>query len=450
MRPLTVPGGRRELILAAGLKRGAPVDDLVRGALGDQGIGTASTGVGSAALGRSHADDARPRRFAVPAQDVTERRRDRRGGSPRGGRGYGARRVRPVAHRALDRRRGAGPHRRLAGVAHYAGVAVAARVRARGGRARRRWPTSCRFATEQVGAPLRARRSPGVLQSTLGNLPELFVVIFALHAGEVVVAQTSIIGSLFANALLVLGAVIVVGARAAGRRSCASARGCRRTPRRCCSSPSFIIVVVGISLASHDPASHHVQAVSTVAAVALLRRLPRVGRAATCAPTQPRDDARAPEARGPASSRSRCRSTLLALAGAGRRVRRRTGSSRALRPDDRPARHLRGVRGPRDRRDRRQRGRERRRARARRTRASPTSRSRVVKNSVAQIAAFLFPVLVLVSLLFSHRLTLRAGARLHRRAAAVRARGLADHRRRRGGRVRGLGADRALRRSSAR
>ena len=44
-----------------------------------------------------------------------------------------------------------------------------------------------------------------MLQSTLGNLPELFVVIFALRAGETVVAQTSIIGSIFANALLVLG-----------------------------------------------------------------------------------------------------------------------------------------------------------------------------------------------------------------------------------------------------
>ena len=44
-----------------------------------------------------------------------------------------------------------------------------------------------------------------MLQSTLGNLPELFVVLFALAAGEVVVAQTSILGSLFANALLVLG-----------------------------------------------------------------------------------------------------------------------------------------------------------------------------------------------------------------------------------------------------
>ena len=44
-----------------------------------------------------------------------------------------------------------------------------------------------------------------MLQSTLGNLPELFIVLFALSAGEIVVAQTSILGSLFANALLVLG-----------------------------------------------------------------------------------------------------------------------------------------------------------------------------------------------------------------------------------------------------
>src|SRR4029453_9697239 len=66
------------------------------------------------------------------------------------------------------------------------------------------------IATEAVGA----RFGPGltgVLQSTLGNLPELFVVLFALSAGEVVVAQTSILGSLFANALLVLGLAIVAG-----------------------------------------------------------------------------------------------------------------------------------------------------------------------------------------------------------------------------------------------
>src|SRR6202050_5249364 len=68
------------------------------------------------------------------------------------------------------------------------------------------------FATGQLGE----RFGPGVtgmMQSTLGNLPQLFVVIFALQKGELVVAQTAIVGSILANALLVLGLVIVVGAR---------------------------------------------------------------------------------------------------------------------------------------------------------------------------------------------------------------------------------------------
>ena len=72
----------------------------------------------------------------------------------------------------------------------------------------------------------------GVLQSTLGNLPEFFIVVFALSAGEIVVAQTSIIGSIFANALLVLGLVIVAGCRASrGRRDALLSRACRRTTR---------------------------------------------------------------------------------------------------------------------------------------------------------------------------------------------------------------------------
>ena len=40
-----------------------------------------------------------------------------------------------------------------------------------------------------------------------------------------------------------------------------------------------------------------------------------------------------------------------------------------------------------------------------RRRAHPTWRSRSIKNSVAQIAVFLFPALVLLSLFFEHRLT---------------------------------------------
>jgi Ca2+:H+ antiporter len=125
------------------------------------------------------------------------------------------------------------------------------------------------FATEALGE----RFGPGVtgvLQSTLGNLPELFVVIFALQKGELVVAQTAIVGSVLANALLVLGLVIVVGAR---RAPDGVMRFSRRLPRDTATLLQvtvFIIVLLGLSLAAHDPASHHVKVISAVGAVCLL------------------------------------------------------------------------------------------------------------------------------------------------------------------------------------
>jgi Ca2+:H+ antiporter len=125
------------------------------------------------------------------------------------------------------------------------------------------------FATEQLGE----RFGPGVtgmLQSTLGNLPELFVVIFALQKGELIVAQYAIVGSILANALLVLGLVIVVGAR---RAPDGLMRFSKRLPRDTATLLQvtvFIIVLLALSLASHDPASHHVQTISAVGAVCLL------------------------------------------------------------------------------------------------------------------------------------------------------------------------------------
>ncbi|HEX9482185.1 MAG TPA: hypothetical protein VF927_08810 [Solirubrobacteraceae bacterium] len=125
------------------------------------------------------------------------------------------------------------------------------------------------FATEQLGE----RYGPGVtglLQSTLGNLPELFVVIFALQKGELVVAQTAIVGSVLANALLVLGLVIVVGA---SRAPDGVMRFSKRLPRDTATLLQvtvFIIVLLGLSLGSHDPASHHVKTLSAIGAVCLL------------------------------------------------------------------------------------------------------------------------------------------------------------------------------------
>src|SRR3954471_12448270 len=153
-----------------------------------------------------------------------------------------------------------------AGIAHYAEApSVLAFVVA--GVALAGLASVVSFATEQVGARFGPAVT-GVLQSTLGNLPEFFIVLFALGAGQVVVAQTSVVGSLFANALLVLGAVIVVGARRDGVM-----RFRARLPQDTATlllSASFIIVLVALAVASHDEAARHVDTLSAVAAVCLL------------------------------------------------------------------------------------------------------------------------------------------------------------------------------------
>src|SRR4051812_3449437 len=152
----------------------------------------------------------------------------------------------------------------LAGVVHYAGgadlLAFGLAAVALGGLA---WVVS--FATEEVGQRFGPAVT-GFLQSTLGNLPEFFIVIFALSAGENVVALTSILGSLFSNALLVLGLVIVVGAaRSPDRRMLFRARLPNDTATLLLAA-SFIIVLVGLSLADKDLASSHIKTISGIAA----------------------------------------------------------------------------------------------------------------------------------------------------------------------------------------
>src|SRR5262249_14967854 len=110
--------------------------------------------------------------------------------------------------------------------------------------------------TEAVGAHFGPAVT-GALQSTLGNLPELFIVIFALRAGETVVAQFSILGSLFANALLVLGLAIAAGATT-------SRDGVMRFGSRLPNDTAtlmllavFLIAVLGLSDQLGDRASRH-------------------------------------------------------------------------------------------------------------------------------------------------------------------------------------------------
>ena len=155
-----------------------------------------------------------------------------------------------------------------AGAAHYAGAgAVLAFVVAGLALAGQAWIVS--FATEQVGERL-GPAATGFMQSTLGNLPELFVVIFALQKGEVVVAQTSIIGSLLANALLVLGLVIVVGARSAEGRCMTFSKRLPNDTATLLLLAVFIIVLLGLSDTVGDRASKHSVAISAVGALCLL------------------------------------------------------------------------------------------------------------------------------------------------------------------------------------
>lgn len=157
----------------------------------------------------------------------------------------------------------------LAGIARYAsGIsAIAAFVMAGLALAGLAWVVS--FATEQVGRRFGPSIT-GLLQSTIGNLPEFFVVIFALGAGEKVVAETAILGSILVNALLVLGLVIVFGAR---REDDGVMRFSARLPNDTATLllvSTFIIVLIGLAVASHDPSSHHTKTISIVGAVAIL------------------------------------------------------------------------------------------------------------------------------------------------------------------------------------
>jgi Ca2+:H+ antiporter len=65
-------------------------------------------------------------------------------------------------------------------------------------------------ATERLSHRL-SPAATGVVQSTLGNLPELFLAVFALQAGLVEVVAAALVGSVLGNALLVLGVAFLVG-----------------------------------------------------------------------------------------------------------------------------------------------------------------------------------------------------------------------------------------------
>ena len=122
-------------------------------------------------------------------------------------------------------------------------------------------------ATEQLGERL-GPAATGILQSALGNLPELFVAIFALKKGLVAVVQAALVGLILGNSLLVLGLAFLVGGLRHGTQRFSSA------------APRTIAILTLLSVAAlavptlahglHTPADPHAEALSTICAVVLL------------------------------------------------------------------------------------------------------------------------------------------------------------------------------------
>ena len=122
-------------------------------------------------------------------------------------------------------------------------------------------------ATEQLGARLGAGAT-GILQSALGNLPELLISIFALRAGLVIVVQTALIGSILANGLLVLGIAFIGGGLRHGTQRFATG-----TPRLIAVMSLLAVSAMLLPTAAqllHAPAAGHEEALSVVAAAVLL------------------------------------------------------------------------------------------------------------------------------------------------------------------------------------
>jgi Ca2+:H+ antiporter len=108
----------------------------------------------------------------------------------------------------------------------------------------------------------------GVVQSALGNLPELFVCIFALRQGLVKVVEAAVIGSILGNILLVLGLAFVVGGLKNGRQKFDGARARGLIALMLLAVAAMLVP----SLASyvHTPAAQHERALSVIASVVLL------------------------------------------------------------------------------------------------------------------------------------------------------------------------------------
>ena len=122
-------------------------------------------------------------------------------------------------------------------------------------------------ATEQLGARVGSGAA-GVVQSALGNLPELFIALFALHDGLVDVVQAALVGSVIANGVLVLGIAFLVGGLRHGTQRFDSPRA--RIIATLTALAAAILSVPTLANAFHAPAAAHARTLSLVCAGVLL------------------------------------------------------------------------------------------------------------------------------------------------------------------------------------
>jgi Ca2+:H+ antiporter len=108
----------------------------------------------------------------------------------------------------------------------------------------------------------------GVLQSALGNLPELFICIFSLKAGLVDVVRAALVGSILANLLLVLGLAFLVGGLRHGTQQLGSERA--RTIVSLMVLSVTAMAIPSIAHEVHSPAAAHEVTFSVIVSVVLL------------------------------------------------------------------------------------------------------------------------------------------------------------------------------------
>ena len=122
-------------------------------------------------------------------------------------------------------------------------------------------------ATEQLGGRVGASAA-GVVQSGLGNLPELFISLFALREGLVGVVQAALVGSIVANGVLVLGLAFLVGGLRNGTQTFDSPHG--RMIATLAALAAAILSMPTLAHTFHTPAAPHGRTLSLICAGVLI------------------------------------------------------------------------------------------------------------------------------------------------------------------------------------